>query len=141
MKKIVIFFIIVLIIVAIVGVKYSSYIIDRNSIISENEEYEQYLDQEIYGLDLASIINKATDKNIRNNISKSEDGSFIENDENSIEIEIFMKDNEKTYRFESIYNNGTEQFVQYYGNIKFKCSKIEYHKSTGRISYILFEQI
>lgn len=141
MKKIVIFFIMILIIIAIISVKYSSYVIDKKNIISENEEYEQYMDKEIYGLDVASIINKSTDRNIRNNISKDENGMFIQNDKNSIEIEIFMKDNEKTYKSESIYNNGTEQFVQYYGNIKFKCTKIEYHKSTGRISYMLFEQI
>ena len=53
-----------------------------------------------------------------------------------------MVENDKHYelQMEQIYNSGTEQFVQYYGNIKFKCSKIEYHKKTGRIKYILFEQ-
>lgn len=141
MKKIVIFFIIILIIVAIIGVKYSSYIIDRNSIISENEEYEQYLNQEIYGIELASIINKTADKNIKNKIPKSEKDTFIQNDNNSIDLEIYIKDNEKLYEFETFYNKGTEQFAQVYMNVKFKCSKIEYHKSTGRISYILFEQI
>ena len=48
---------------------------------------------------------------------------------------------ETTYKMEAFYNAGTEQFIQYYGNIKFKCSKIEYHENTGRIKYILFEQV
>ena len=52
-----------------------------------------------------------------------------------------MVDNETTYKMEKIYNAGTEQFVQYYRTIKFKCSKIEYHEKTGRIKYILFEQL
>lgn len=141
MKKVIIFFAILIIIIAIVAVQYSSYIVDKKAIMSENEEYEQYLNQEIYGIDLASLINKTADKNIKNKIPKSENGIFIQNDNNSIELEIYMKDNETTYKFETIYNNGTEQFAQYYGNVKFKCSKIEYHKATNRISYILFEQI
>ena len=52
-----------------------------------------------------------------------------------------MKDNEKTYKMETIYNKGTEEFMQYYGNIQFKCSKIEYHQSTGKVKYLLFEQL
>ena len=51
-----------------------------------------------------------------------------------------MIDNEETYKMETLFNAGTEQFVQYYGSENFRCSKIEYHKKTGRIKYILFEQ-
>ena len=141
MKKIFIFLAIVIIVVAIIGVRYYSYKVDYNTTLKENSEYEQYKDKEIYGLDLASMINKTVDKNLKNKIEKSEDGNFIQNDENSIEIEIYILDNEKTYKMETFYNKGTEQFVQYYGNIKFKCSKIEYHKNTGKIKYLLFEQI
>ena len=141
MKKIFIFLAIVIIVVAIIGVRYYSYKVDYNTTLKENAEYEQYKDKEIYGLDLASMINKTVDKNLKNKIEKSEDGNFIQNDENSIEIEIYNLDNEKTYKMETFYNKGTEQFVQYYGNIKFKCSKIEYHKNTGKIKYLLFEQI
>ena len=42
---------------------------------------------------------------------------------------------------EQIYKQGTEQFVQFFINEKFKCSKVEYHKKTGKIKYMLFEQI
>ena len=141
MKKIFIFLAIVIIVVAIIGVRYYSYKVDYNTTLKENAEYEQYKDKEIYGLDLASMINKTVDKNLKNKIEKSEDGNFIQNDENSIEIEIYILDNEKTYKMETFYNKGTEQFVQYYGNIKFKFTKIVYHKNTGKIKYLLFEQI
>ena len=140
MKKIFIFLAIVVIIVAIVGVRYISYKSEYNAVRRENADFEKYKDQEVYGLDVASIMNKAVDKNTKNKIEKDDNGNFIQNDENSIEIEIYMSDNETTYKMENIYDAGTEQFVQYYGNIKFKCSNIEYHKKTGRIKYILFEQ-
>lgn len=141
MKKIIIFFAIVIIIVSIMGVRYYSYKVEYNAIIKENAEYEEYKDKEIYGLDLITIINKTIDKNQKNGIEKNEQNIFIQNDTNSIEIEIYMKDNEKTYKMETIYNKGTEEFMQYYGNIQFKCSKIEYHQSTGKVKYLLFEQL
>lgn len=143
MKKILIFFAIVIIIVSIVGVKYSSYKVEQNAIIKENEEYEQYKDQEIYGLDVASIINKTIDKNRKNNIEKDDQEFFIENETNSIKMDIALIDGEEIHQIpiETINKNGTEQFVQYYKDIKFKCTKIEYHNKTGRIKYILFEEI
>jgi len=140
MKKISIVIIAIIIIVAVVGVKYISYENAQSLIKQENKEFEQYQDKELNGLDVATVINKATDKNTKNNISKDEKGNFIQNDENSIEVEIYMSDNDITYKMESIFNAGTEQFVQYYSNINFRCSQIEYHKKTGRIKYILFEQ-
>lgn len=140
MKKVFIFLAIVVIIVALVGYKYISYKNECNNIQKENADFDKYKDQDVYGLEIASMMNKAIDKNTKNKIEKDDQGNFIQNDKNSIEIEIYMTDNETTYKMETIYNAGTEQFAQYYGNIKFKCSKIEYHKKTGRIKYILFEQ-
>lgn len=140
MKKISIFLVIVLTIVAAIGFKYMSYKNEYNAIQKENKEFEEYKDKEVYGLEVGTMINKAVDKNTKNKIEKDNNGNFIQNDKNSIEIEIYITDNETTYKMETIYNAGTEQFVQYYGNIKFKCSKIEYHENTGRIKYMLFEQ-
>lgn len=140
MKKISIFLVIVLTIVAAIGFKYMSYKNEYNAIQKENKEFEEYKDKEVYGLEVGTMINKAVDKNTKNKIEKDNNGNFIQNDKNSIEIEIYITDNETTYKMETIYNAGTEQFVQYYGNIKFKCSKIEYRENTGRIKYMLFEQ-
>ena len=140
MKKVFIFLAIVVIIVALVGYKYISYKNECNNIQKENADFDKYKDQDVYGLEIASMMNKAIEKNTKNKIEKDAHGNFIQNDKNSVEIEIYMTDNETTYKMETIYNAGTEQFAQYYGNIKFKCSKIEYHKKTGRIKYILFEQ-
>lgn len=141
MKKFLILFVIVIVIVSIIAVRYSSYKVEHDTIMQENAEFEQYKDKEIYGLDLATIINKVMDKNIKNEISKDDKGMFIENDTNSIKMEIYMTDNEQTYRAETFYNNGIEQFMEYYRDIKFKCSKIEYHEKTSKIKYLYFEQI
>ena len=121
MKKVLICLSIVVIIVAIIGYRYISYKNEYNEIQKENADFDKFKDQEVYGLDIGSMINKAIDKNTKNKIEKDDQGNFKENDQNSIEIEIYMADNETTYKMETIYNAGTEQFVQYYGKIKFKC--------------------
>ena len=142
MKKIFVFLIVILVIVSVIGFKYISYKNGYNIIQNENAEFDQYKDQDVYGLMVGTIINKAVDKNTKNKIEKDNNGNFIQNDENSIKVEVHMIESDKEYelQMEQIYNSGTEQFVQYYGNIKFKCSKIEYHEKTGRIKYVLFEQ-
>ena len=141
MKKIFIFLAKIVVILCVILYQYNSYQRAQNAINSENSEYEQYLDKEIYGIDIASLINKSTDKNEKNSVSKDDKGYFIQNDENSIEIEIYIKDSDTTYKMEQIYKQGVEQFVQFFLNDKFKSSKVEYHEKTKRIKYILFEQI
>ena len=138
--KIFIFLALVVIIVALVGYKFISYKNEQNQIQKENLEFDKYKDQDVNGIDVASLINKAIDRNTKNKVEKDDQGNFIANDNTSIEIEVYMTDNETTYKMESFYNAGTEQFVQYYANINFKCSKVEYHKN-GKIKYMLFEQI
>ena len=142
MKKIIIMlFTIILIVVTIISVNYYSYMMEYKIILKENEEYEQYKNKEIYGIELGTIINKTIDKNTKNEVQKDEKDLYIANEENSIQIEIYMIDNEQTYKMETFYNNGMENFIKYYGDIKFKCSKIEYHKNTKKVKYLLFEQL
>lgn len=140
-KMLVILFTIIIIIVTIVYVKYNIYKVQYNSILKANKQYEQYKDKEIYGTELGTLINKTVDKNTKNKVEQDENGVYIENNENSIQIEIYIQDNEQTYKMETFYNTGMEMFIQYYGNIKFQCSEIEYHQKTKRIKYILFEQL
>ena len=130
-KTIITLFTIIFIVVTIVFVNYNSYMFEYKNILKENKEFEQYKANEIYGIELATIINKVIDKNTKNK----------NDEENSIQIEIYMVDNEQTYKMESFYNAGMENFIRYYGDIKFKCSKIEYNKNTKRVKYLLFEQI
>lgn len=113
-----------------------------NRIIKEeNSEYEYYLNKTVYGTELTTLINKAINENEKNKIQKDEKGNYIENAENSIKIEIKMITIDKTYSMETIYNNDITKFVENFNLIKFKCTQIEYHKKTGRIRKIYFEQI
>lgn len=112
-----------------------------NNLRNYNREYEEYLNKTIYGTELATLINKATNVNEKNKIEKDKKNHYIENEENSIKIEITMLLTEKTYPMEEIYNTDTAEFVKYFNLEKFKCTKIEYHNKTGKISKMLFEQV
>lgn len=142
MKKIAMFFLIVIIIIVGISYMYLNYKTNYNQAKKENTEYESYYNKEIYGTDLATIINKAVDNNKKNEVEKDNKGKYINNDRNSINIDIKMLDDNGTiYNMERIYNGGTTRFVQYYNQIKFKCTKIEYHQKTKKIKYMFFEQI
>ena len=148
MKKSYIFiiFIIIVIITIIVGMllnwKYKKKELDEFNI-----EYEEYLNKEVYGTEVATLINKAVDNNNRNSVQqekvtkdKKDYYFYISNEENSVNIDIKIKDNNTTYKMESIYQGDITKFVQNYNSIFFKCTKIEYNKQ-GKVKYLLFEQI
>ena len=141
MKKIAIFFFIIIAIIALISYMYITYKMNYNQAKKENIEFESYYEQEIYGTELTTIINKAIDKNIINKVEKDKKGFYINNDENSISIDIKITDNDTIYKMEILYQGEMKKFVEYYGQVKFKCTKIEYHNSTGKIKYLLFEQI
>ena len=113
-----------------------------NRIIKEeNSEYEYYLNRTVYGTEVTTVINKAINQNENNNIAKDEKGYYIENGEDSLKIDIKMITIEKTYPMEEIYNNDITKFVQNFNLIEFKCTNIEYHEKTGKVSKLIFEQI
>lgn len=140
MKKMIIFFVIIIIIICIIFGLYIDYKSSYNKLKKENTEFEKYLNKEIFGTELTTIINKAINNNEKNEIEKNHKGIYLNNNKNSINIEIKMTDNDKTYQMETIYNGGIQNFVQYYSDIKFKCIEINYH-NTNKIKYMLFEQI
>ena len=115
--------------------------IQSQEIKRENAEFEIFLNKEVLGTDVASLISKAVDKNEKNNIQKDDRKYYIDNDENSIKIDLKMTTIEKTYPMEEIYNNNITEFVKNFNSIKFKCTSIEYHKKTGKISRITFEEL
>lgn len=140
MKKNFIFIIcIIVIIIAILSVKYLSYKAEYGEIKRSNFEYEKYLNKEVLGTELTTIINKAVDNNEKNSVPKDEQGFYVTNDINSVKIQIQILDNETMYDMETLYNGGMERFVQNYNSINFECTKIEYNKA-GKISYMLFKQ-
>ena len=141
MKKLALFFLIIIIIIVGMSYIYLNYKVTYNKTKKDNLQFENYYEKEIYGAELTTIINKAIDNNEYNEVEKDKKGKYIDNGENSINIEIKMLDNDKTYNMETFYGGGMDKFVQYYNEIKFKCTNLEYHKSTGKVKYLLFEQI
>jgi len=141
MKKIAIFFASILIILAVIYYIYLNNKVNFNTTRKANLEFESYLNQEIYGNDLATVINRAVDNNSKNNVEKTNKGIYIDNEANSISIEIKFTDNDSVYKMETLYNSGMQNFINYYNRIKFKCTDIKYHNSTKKVKYMLFEQI
>ena len=140
MKRIMILFIcLVIIIISIFGVKYINYRAEKNKIKQENLEYETCLNKQILGTELTTFINKAVDNNEKNKVLKDGQGFYIQNDTNSVEIEIKITDNDSIYKMETLYNGGMVNFVDYYNSIYFECTKINYNK-VGKVGYLLFEQ-
>jgi hypothetical protein len=111
----------------------------KKQIQKENLEYEKYINKEIIGTNLATLISKVIDQNEKNKVNKDEKGYYINNNINSIKIDLKMTTIDKTYPMEEIYNNKISNFVQNFNLIKFKCTNIEYHSSTGRVSKLVFE--
>lgn len=141
MKKIAIFFTVIVILICGISYLYLNYKANYNEAKKANLEFDRYLNEEVYGVDLATIINRAIDNNEKNEVEKNNKGIYLNNDTNSISMEIKMTDNNSIYQMETIYNGGIQNFVNYYNNIKFKCVDIKYHDSTNKVKYLLFEQI
>lgn len=141
MKKFIIFLIVILIIISYITYLHLDYRADIKSAQYDNMKYEKYLDKEVNANIVASVINRAVDNNIREKVQKNNNGVYIDNQNSSINVQIKFLDNDKTYDMETLYNDGMDNFIKYYNQIDFKCTKIDYHKNTGRVKYMLFEQI
>ena len=141
MKKFAIFLTIIILIVAGMAYMYINYQIKEAKIKQENSVYENFYKREISGTEVASLINKVIDSNRKNEVEKNSSGKFINNGINSINIDFKMLDDDKIYSMETFHKNGIMNFVEYYRDIRFKCMQIDYHKETGRVSYMLIEQI
>lgn len=106
-----------------------------------NSEYEFYNREGLCGVDITTVINKAVDNNEKYEVEKDENGYYIPNEENSIKIHIKLINNEKTYEMERIKEIGLESFVEFFGEVDFKCTDIEYHEKSGKISKMTFESL
>lgn len=146
MKKNVLIICTILLIIIIISVTFISINAKKIAMNQQaNQEYEKYLNQDIYGTDVITIINKAIDSNQANGVAIDETEKYIPNEENSIIVELKMiTDEEKnqttTYRMETIDKVGINQFIANFNTATFQISKIDYHSKTGKISNITIEQ-
>ena len=137
------FIIIGIFLITIVILSYTYYNYRKINILAlqENKKYEKYTQETILGSSLITLINKAIDENEKNEIERNSINRYIENEKNSIKIEIKFLESDKVYDMEAISSLGSEEFIKNYNSMNFKCTKKEYHKKTNYIKYMLFEQI
>lgn len=141
MKKLAIIFFIGVVLIVGISYMYLNYKSSYYEAKKENNQFESYLNQEFYGAEVVTLINKAYDNNLTSKVEKDNKGNFVENEENSIKIDLKMTDVDEVFNMETLYSGGMDNFIKFYNNIKFKCTKIDYHKKTGKIRYMLIEQI
>lgn len=139
-KYIITILILIAIVISSVLYAYNTYKKNVQDLKNYNNEFTKYENTEIAGTEIASILNKAVNNNEQNNVHKDEQGIYIENNENSIKIDIYIKDNDTTYSMEKIYNMGVEKFINSFSLETFKITETQYHNKTGKIKYIKLEQ-
>ena len=130
-----------LVIIIVIIINYNNYSASKRKIIKYNSEYELFNKNEVSGIDITSLINKAISSNEKNGVEKDSDGLYINNGRDSVQIFIKMIINNNTYPMEKIYEIGMESFNRSFGIIKFKCVEVTYHKDTSKIATMLFETI
>ncbi len=142
MKKI--FIIIALILLIIISICIAEISINNKKILvqkQQNKEYEQYMNKDIYGTDVITLINKAIDNNKKMNVSQDKDGLYIDNGKDSILIKINLAGTDKTIEMEKIFALGTGRFIDLYNSEIFISEDVTYHEETGRIATITFKQL
>ena len=138
MKKNVIFIISLLFIIVIFLItSYNKEKVKKNSILKFNLGYENYNKDDLNGLDIITLINRATSNNEKYGIKKNDENIFILDDEYSIEIYITF--NGISYPMEKINNSDVNTFIKLFADVNFCCTDIKYHKKSGRIASMYFE--
>ena len=110
-KTILLIFCIIIIILSVIYTKYINYKSEKNEIKKFNLQYEAYLNKQILGTELTTVINKAVDNNERNKVQKDKNDVYIEDDKNSIKIDIktIDFDEEVIYNMESFYSRWNDK--------------------------------
>ena len=142
-KQTIVILLLLLVIILIVAFAIVQNINSEKELIKYNDQYDKYLNKQVLGTEVASLINKAINTNEKNNIEKDEKEYYIPNDTNSIKIYIKLiadQDSEK-YPMEKIYKLGITEFVKNFSLEDFTCTKVNYHEKTGLVSEIYFEII
>lgn len=89
--------IILILLLVLIGIK------SKNKELQKiNAQYEFYLNKEIYGTELATLINRAVDNNKKMEVEKDENGFYIDNGKDSIIITISMIGMKDTIQMEKI---------------------------------------
>lgn len=147
MKKLIpIFIIITIIVCSILFVRNNQLKKSKLEIEKFNNEYLIYENKTIQINTLNTLMNKAVQYNLDNNIEQDEKGAFIENDTNSLKIYIELPKEEMTVSMERLLINkndtsGRTEKVEFaFSESLFKIKSIDYHKNK-RIKSITFIEL
>ena len=80
--------IIVIMAVSAIGYLYLNYVSVSTATTNSNKNYESLLNKTINGNELATYINQIIDKNTKNSVEKDSNGYYIDNNKDSIILEI-----------------------------------------------------
>ena len=97
----------------------------------EQSEYN-YLDKTITGSELATLMNKALNKNYKNGVEQGE--------EKAVEIEVKFLDSDKIFKMEALNKAGLQKFVELYSTQSFKCTS-QKADNQGIINSLFFEEL
>ena len=79
------------IVVLIIVVNFNSYQKNMRQVLNFNKQYEEYNKEEVPGVDITTLINKAISNNEKYQISKDENGLYVDDGKYSIKIYITIK--------------------------------------------------
>ena len=131
MKRILIIVSIVIVVLSLFAYNKISQEQKLNDLQKEMSDYN-YLDKTITGSELATLINRAINRNYKNGVEQGEDKAF--------EITIKFKDLDSELTMEQINKAGLPKFVELYSTQEFKCTKQNQDKD-GTISSLYFEEL
>ena len=141
MKRIIIFFGTVLVVILIIfSYNYIQYQINQRTVLKYNQAFLQFNRKNIYGTDITSVINKAVNNNEQSKILKNDSGEYISDEENSVKIYITFEKEGTCYSMEKIYEKSMQEFTKLFGGVKFDCTDVKYHKN-GKVSEMYFQAI
>lgn len=140
MKKFIIFLTIIIAFLGMFWYIYGEAKLKENNRIAFNNTYEKILNKTITGTELATIINKSIDNNNNNEVKKNDSGIYLDNGENSMNIEIKFIDSTNIIKGEKIFENDINKFIELYNTSKFELQTINYHEKTKRVKYLYFEE-
>lgn len=138
-KYFVLILVILLAITTVLFFKYREYQATQRDVQKFNSVYEEYDVETLNGLDITTMMNKATSNNEKYEILKDEHGLYVLDDQYSIEIYVIMVKDEEPYRMERFSQNDISSFIRLFGEVGFKCVDKTYHDKTGRIATMTFE--
>ena len=87
-KQTLLIIILLVVIILVVAFAVAQNVQKQRELANYNNQYEKYLNGQVYGTDVASLINKAIDNNEKNNVEKDENGYYIDNNTNSVKLYI-----------------------------------------------------